>query len=379
MARPLALLFALLLLAVALLTAVPAPAWLPWQLAVLAGEFGHLLAVLVAMLAAVTAWTRKAWPRLAGVTLVSCGLALALLLKPGFQAWRIGRELPPELTKTFAGGEPTRPALSVAELYFGRGPQRATVRTLEIGPGLPLDFYAPVRRDPARLPACVIVVHGGGWDSGERTQLAPFNHALAERGYAVAAISYRLAPRFTWPAQRDDLLAAIALLKERAGELGLDPARLVVLGRSAGGQIALATTYARRDPSIRGVVGFYAPSDLVFGYVNTHEDDMLKSPALMRAYLGGTPETARENYESASALRHVTTESPPTLLLHGENDALVWHRHSVRLAARLREAGVRHAFVSLPWATHAFDFNLHGPGGQLTRFALEWFLADVTR
>jgi acetyl esterase/lipase len=57
----------------------------------------------------------------------------------------------------------------------------------------------------------------------------------------------------------------------------------------------------------------------------------------------------------------------------------VWHRHSVRLEARLAEFGVPRVFVSLPWATHAFDFNLHGPGGQLTTYSVEWFLRSVTR
>jgi dipeptidyl aminopeptidase/acylaminoacyl peptidase len=130
---------------------------------------------------------------------------------------------------------------------------------------------------------------------------------------------------------------------------------------------------------LRGVIALYAPSDLVFGYVNTHENDMLKSPALMRQYLGGTPDSARANYESASALNHVRAGTPPTLLVHGTLDALCWYRHSERLAARLAEAKVPHVFVHLPWATHAFDFNLHGPGGQLTTYAAEAFLAAVTR
>jgi acetyl esterase/lipase len=253
------------------------------------------------------------------------------------------------------------------------------VQTFHGQENLPIDFYrADLRKDARPLP-CVIVVHGGGWDSGDRAQIPHFNHWLAGRGYAVAAVSYRLAPRFVWPAQRDDLQAAIGWLQHRASELGIDPTRLVLLGRSAGGQIALATAYTAPNPSIRGVIALYAPSDLIFGYVNTHENDMLKSPALMRQFLGGTPDAARSNYESASALFHVTERAPPTLLLHGENDALVWHRHSVRLAARLTEKNVPHGFVSLPWATHAFDFNLNGPGGQLTTYAVEQFLVAVTR
>ena len=99
----------------------------------------------------------------------------------------------------------------------------------------------------------------------------------------------------------------------------------------------------------------------------------------MRQYLGGTPDSARENYESASALPRVNAQTPPTLLVHGALDALVWYRHSVRLDARLTERSVPHVFLALPWATHACEYNLHGPGGQLTTFAVDWFLATVTK
>lgn len=315
---------------------------------------------------------------LAMVTLAASAGAAGLLLKPAFQAWRVGRTLPTYLSAQLGSRSVGRDAFSFGELFFGRSPARVPVRVLNVTPDLPIDFYAPPTVSARPLP-CVILVHGGGWNGGDRGQIPPFNHWLAGRGYAVAAISYRLAPRFIWPAQRDDVLAAIAFLKSHAAELAIDPTRLVLLGRSAGGQIALATAYTANDPAICAVGGLYAPSDLIFGYVNTHENDMLKSPELMRQFLAGTPDSARANYESASALYHVGERTPPTLLLHGENDALVWHRHSIRLDARLAQAGVTHAFVSLPWASHAFDYNLHGPGGQLTCYALEWFLANVTK
>jgi hypothetical protein len=60
-------------------------------------------------------------------------------------------------------------------------------------------------------------------------------------------------------------------------------------------------------------------------------------------------------------------------------DPLAWSRQSERLDARFAEYGVAHGFVSLPWATHAYVFNLAGPGGQLSTYALEWFLAAVTK
>jgi acetyl esterase/lipase len=374
MFRLLLLLLALGLLGLGLFTLRPVPDWAPWKLGVLAGEFGHWLAGL-ALALATFAWFARAGAGLwAAATVPAALLACGLLLKPAWQAWRVGAALPEKLAAAFGPQPVPRAAFSPAAL-LARDPAPVPVRTLEVAPGLPLDFYAA----PRAAAPCVIVIHGGGWDSGDRAQLAPVNHAIARLGYAVAAISYRLAPRHRWPAPREDALAAIAFLKARAPELGIDPARFVIFGRSAGGQIAQVVAYAAGDAAVRGVVALYAPSDLVFGYASAHEDDALGSPALMRQFLGGTPATARANYESASALNFVTPRSPPTLLVHGANDRLTWDRHSERLAAKLVEAGVPHAYVALPWATHGFEFNLHGPGGQLTTFALEWFLAAVTK
>lgn len=374
--------WSLLFLALALavlgsLTAVKSTDWSSWRLAVLAGEFGYLLAFLPLALAAVAWLSRGDSLAVAGATVLVCGVALGLFLKPCVEAAQLAQRLPDRLTAAFSRVELGRLAFSPGG-FFRAGPDTAPMATKKFAGDLALDFYPAPSPDPRGAP-CVMVIHGGGWDSGDRAQLASFNHWLVGRGYAVAAISYRLAPKFLWPAQREDVLAAIAYLKARADELRIDPSRLVLLGRSAGGQIAEAVGYAANDPAIRGVVGFYAPSDMNFAYVNAREDDMLKSPTLMRQYLGGPPEAAPAAYDSASALPRVSPQTPPTLLIHGQLDALVWHRHSERLDAKLAEHGVPHVFVSLPWATHAFEYNLNGPGGQLTTYAVEWFLAAVTR
>lgn len=374
------LIVASVLFTLSLLNVAKAPAWSSWKLAVVAGEYGHWFAA-GSLLVAGSAWLLRGEQFvLAAVTLGIAVAATVFLSKPAFQAWQVSRELP-RLLSAWPEAPPmnSKPFSVVALFGGGERPSGVSVRRLIMPENLPLDFYSAGRRPDGRLLPCVIVVHGGGWNSGDRSQIPHFNHWLAGRGYAVAAISYRLAPGNVWPAQRDDVLAAVTFLQNRAAELGIDAARIVLLGRSAGGQIALATAYAVTIPGVRGVIALYAPSDLIFGYVNTHENDMLKSPALMRQFLGGAPEAARTNYESASALFHVSERTPPSLLLHGENDALVWHRHSVRLDARLAEKNVPHAFVSLPWATHAFDYNLDGPGGQITRYAIERFLAGVTR
>jgi acetyl esterase/lipase len=379
MLRWLLFLVAVALLALGCLTVVKSPDGLPWQLAVLAGEFGHWLAIAALFIGLVGWWLRGEHRGVAGVVLL-CGIAgTFFLLTPAFQAWRIAGDLPAKFAAQFPAGRAPGIPFSVKQLFLGQDPAPVPMQTLKVAEGLPLDFYRVPAGGGTRGVPCVIVVHGGGWDGGDRRQIPELNHWLARRGYAVAAISYRLAPKFRWPKQGDDLMTAIAFLKERANELGIDPGRLVLLGRSAGGQIAEMVAYTAGDPAIRGVIGLYTPSDLYFGYVNTHENDALRSPALMRQYLGGPPETARAIYDAASPLLHVTKDVPPTLLLHGQNDTLVWHRHSERLETALKENGVPSVFVSLPWATHAFEFNLHGPGGQLTTFSLGWFLSAVTK
>ena len=369
------LLLALAILALALLTIVKSPDWSEWKLALLAGEFGHWLALLP-VIVGVLAWVLRG-PSVAPavVTTLLCSLAFGLFTLPCLEAWKLAGGLPGELTRQFGPVTLARNPFSFGDLFSGAPP---TVRpeTLVYSGDLSLDFYRATGRD--RAP-CVVLIHGGGWDSGSRTEIAHFNHWLAGLGYAVAAIDYRLAPQAVWPAQRDDTLAAIAFLKAHAAQLGLDTTRLVLLGRSAGGNIAEAVGYTANDPAIRGVIALYAPADLHFAWQYSREDDVLKSPQLLRQFLGGPPETARALSDSSSGYLHVSPATPPTLLIHGQLDTLVWHRQSERLDARLTENRVPHAFVSFPWATHAFEYNLHGPGGQLTTFAVGWFLAAVTR
>lgn len=375
------LVVALLVAALSLLALRAAPPWLwAWKAAIAATEYGHWL-VLFPLGVAGLAWFEADGGLRWGV-LALCAFATVALLRPSFAAAKLARDLPRRLERELGPALPPPPerAFRVRRLFW-RERDRAVVPRTEIigvpdGVPLALDFYA-ASSSPA---PCLVVVHGGGWDGGDRTQLDEWNAVWAARGYAVAAVSYRLAPRFTWPAQRDDVRTAIDWLKRNAAELGIDATRLVLIGRSAGGQIATAVAYGANDPAIVGVVSFYAPQDMPFAWSVSSERDALNSMKLMRQYLGGPPDSPERValYASASAQAMIGAHTPPTLLLHGAPDTLVWVRHSERLAARLGEAGVKHVFVRLPWATHGFDFNRHGPGGQLADFAVSWFLAAVT-
>ena len=194
------------------------------------------------------------------------------------------------------------------------------------------------------------------------------------RGYAVAAVDYRLVPTGAWPAQREDVLEVAEYLRGRAEQFGVDSERVVFLGRSAGGQIASAIAAAGNLSWLRGCVCFYAPFDLVFAYEHSREDDLLRSRRLLRSFLGGAPEEHADAFRDASAFFGVTECAPLFLLFHGGRDELVWVVQSERFAERLTSLGVPNALIRLPWATHAFDYNMRGPGGQIAGACLEAFL-----
>ena len=106
---------------------------------------------------------------------------------------------------------------------------------------------------------------------------------------------------------------------------------------------------------------------------------MLDTKTILIDYLGGSPAEAPAIYNDASPTQLAAQGSPPTLLLHGGRDELVSFYQSARLAKRLDEIGIPHLNVLLPWATHGFDYILRGPGGQISTYAVEYFLETVTR
>jgi acetyl esterase/lipase len=381
--RLIALVFAAFFFSLSLLTVVKAPTMLGWKLALLAGEFGYIFcffSVILFLAQAHGAFFNPANTSrsLARATAGLSALAALLFAGPLLRAWWIARELPSRWQANF-GTTPSEPFFQWRDFLRIRVSPTIEPTTFQIpsaNGSLALDFY-PAKINSGKRAPCVVVIHGGGWNNGDRTQLASLNSWLASRGFSVAAIDYRLVPTALWPAPREDTEVALHWLQAHTNELHLAPNQFVLLGRSAGGQIALATAYGKEKAAWRGVISLYGPADLNFAYEYGDENDVLHSLALLRAFLGGTPQQAPAKYLDASPYSYVDSDDPPTLLIHGKLDTLVWHKQSERLNAKLAQAGVHHIFISLPWATHAFDVNLNGPSGQLTRHAIDTFLRTV--
>lgn len=375
------------LFAIGWLTVVVVPTDALWMPAIGATEWGHLLALAPVLVLLLPGWRSRAGK--AGAALAVA--AALLLLSPLLRARSVAADLPARVTAAFGDaapralpGAPARSGPLVDEDLLGLpasdGAHVAVTRHVyrEVaGERLPLDLY--LRPDAPAPRPIVVVLHGGAWRGGSLTQLPAIDRYLAARGYAVAAVGYRLAPRHPFPAAHDDVLAAVAWLQAQAGPLGLDPTRVVLLGRSAGGHLALLAAYRSGDPAIRGVVAYYPPTDMVWSWEHPSNPRVFDSPGALREFLGGDPASRPDAYRDASPLGFVGPTSPPTLLIHGGRDAIVYHRQSERLAEALERAHVPHLLLSLPWANHGCDANLAGPSGQLGTYAIERFLATVLR
>ena len=355
-----------------------------WQASILVGGWGHWLGGVSLLL---LPGFRRSWLHGAAAMLTVTGVAL--LLSPVTRGLMAAPTIaaafdttfgtPPRLSTT---DETARPSpLVVSDLIFGVSVGDVLldehVYSLDpaTGENLTLDLYRP--RIGSEPRPTVLVVHGGAWTGGDQRQLPKLSQYLAARGYVVANLGYRLAPAWPFPAAQEDVAAAIRYLKDLETTHGVDPTRLALVGRSAGGQIALLAGYTLADPAIRGVVSLYAPAALRWGYYNPAKPGIIDSSAVLELYLGGSPLTHGATYDAAEPSSFVDESTPPTLLIHGLRDEHVSPFHAEFVSARLLEEGVTHLMVRMPWATHGCDYVFSGPCGQITTYAIERFLGAV--
>ncbi|HYW06430.1 MAG TPA: alpha/beta hydrolase [Longimicrobium sp.] len=271
-----------------------------------------------------------------------------------------------------------RPAPLVAgDLFRGIGESEARIDRGIVfarpgGVPLTVDVYRPLK--PGRYPT-VIQIYGGAWQRGAPGDNSGFARYLAARGYVVFAIDYRHAPRWRWPAQRDDVRAALAWVRAHAAKYDADASRMALVGRSAGAQLAMVAAYEPEAPPVRGVVSLYGPVDLAEGYRVPPSPDPLGVRGVVVSFIGGTPAQLPAGYREASPISYATRPLPPTLLVYGGRDHIVEPRFGANLHQRLRATGTVSALLVIPWSEHAFDAVPNGLGGQLAAFHVERFLA----
>jgi acetyl esterase/lipase len=232
------------------------------------------------------------------------------------------------------------------------------------------DLYAPKGVDKAPV---LVAVHGGGWQVGNRKFYSNWGPYLARNGYAVFAIEYRLMKPDvkTYPGAVYDTKAAVQYVRAKAGELGIDPERIGMVGDSAGAHLAALVALAgeapafsseyRSDPQatvsakVKAVVGFYGVYDMLAQW----EHDLLARPRdnISEKFLGAAPYTNRRVFFEASPISYATVDKNSTrfLLIHGDHDDIVDPAtQSTAFLTALKRAGFFARTIVIPGAGHFF-------------------------
>lgn len=268
-------------------------------------------------------------------------------------------------TSSLKSATPPADAYTVeTDIVFHSTPQRP----------LMLDVYRP------RLPSAngypypaIIVIHGGAWRYGDKGgAFAIHNQILASQGYVIFDIQYRLSDEAVYPAPLDDIRAAVRWVKRYALAYEVDPDRVALLGRSAGGHLALLSAYRAHEPGaegtdVRAVVAIYPPTDLRLWYAPAESD--------IARFLGGTAREQPANYAAVSVMEYVRDDLPPTLLAQGYRDDLVLPSHTEMLHNKLVATNTPVVTLRFPWSRHGFDALPQGLGSQLLQYDLDRFLA----
>jgi acetyl esterase/lipase len=209
---------------------------------------------------------------------------------------------------------------------------------------------------------CVVCIHGGGFRAGKRDGYDGLIQNLARDGFAAVTVSYRLAPKYQFPAAVHDTKAAVRWVRANAAKYGIDPDRIGVTGGSAGGHLAqfLGVTPGVAEfegdggnpnvsSHVKCVVNVYGPSDFTKSYGKS-----VDAAEVLPLFLGGNLQTALPAHIRSSPLNWVTPNAAPTLCIHGTEDKYVAHEQAVWMIDRLKASGVEAQLLTLQGAGHGF-------------------------
>ena len=216
---------------------------------------------------------------------------------------------------------------------------------------LTLDGHVPEGKGP--FPA-IILVHGGGWVAGDKQQYITYIfQPLSDAGFAWFSINYRLAPQFKFPADVEDVEAAVGWIKANAAKYKVDAKRIVLIGESSGGHL-VSLVGARNQPGARvaAVVSMYGIHDFISASI------AWKPIPVEILQLFGIPAVNAKTAQiliKASPVVYVSKDMPPFLLMHGSNDEDVPYEQSVEMCNAMKNAGAQCDLITIQGAPHGMD------------------------
>jgi pectinesterase len=234
------------------------------------------------------------------------------------------------LTKTLK----THPnAVLIPEKRFKNVQEHRNISYVNVGTrDLHLDVFHPQKRSKKGQPA-ILIIHGGGWRTGNRAMHIPLAQHLAARGYVTITAEYRLSTEALYPAAVHDLKAAIRWIRANANLYNIDSQKVIGLGFSAGGQLAALLGNTNHIQSFEGSYGNLNHSsalqtivdiDGILAYIHPEsgEGDDSRNTSAATNWFGYSKTENPDLWKAASALTHAGKNSPPTLFLNSSVDRM---------------------------------------------------------
>jgi acetyl esterase/lipase/ketosteroid isomerase-like protein len=221
----------------------------------------------------------------------------------------------------------------------------------------PLRMHVLLPRNAATSRPAIVFIHGGGWTEGGRERGLPSLIHFVKKGYVAASIEYRLSGEAIFPAQIEDVRAALEYLRAHAIDLGIDPRRVAVWGQSAGGHLAaLAGTSLEGAARPDAVIDWNGPTDFLepreLARLEKRKAEQGQPTFAMERLLGGPVNERRELAIAANPITWITPGDPPFLILHGSGDQEVSIGQSELLRDALAKAGVEVTLAVFPGEGH---------------------------
>jgi acetyl esterase/lipase len=338
----------------------------------------HLL-VITALAGALAFLARRWRARLAaGLLTFAALLSAALALWPSIALWRfahieiVGLSLADYLS-------------NAAHLNLG-SPQPARTVAYGVaadGTTLLLDIWPATTRDSDAPRPALVRIHGGSFTHGNRSDMPDWDRWFNGLGYTVFDVDYRLPPPVRWLDEIGDVKCALGWVAAHAGDEKIDPARISVIGFSAGATLAMLAAYSRGDaklpPScdaapvkVRSVISLYGIPDMPRLYDTSPSRGLVHESSAQ--YIGGSPSEYPDRHAAVSPLTYIGPSSPPTIAFLGASDRIVPSGQLDILDAALKQAGMASQAYLLPATDHGFDVNWGGFATQFTRAKIERFL-----
>ena len=227
----------------------------------------------------------------------------------------------------------------------------------------------------------VVLIHGGGFIAGTRNEEPAWNQFYTDRGYVVFDVDYRLATAtyHTWDKTAADIATAIVWIGKHAADYHVDMSKLILVGGSAGGGLALQVAYGIDEGTLqayepgllaqaKAVVAIFPGNDMTAIWNSTTRFLWMDNHKLGEAYVGGSPQDCPQAYAAVDVWHHISSHSPPTLVIAAKPDHAIPYQSQVRFVGELAKMGVPHTFISLPFTDH---FSLFRPGGLSGQIAFQ--------